>query len=54
VRHPTRWAFKGKKAPAIRRTVMFFEQVVKNNFQVDRDEREVSRIAASSARKTLL
>jgi hypothetical protein len=31
-----------------------YKRLVKNNFQVDRDEREDSRIAASSARKTLL
>ena len=30
------------------------KRLVKNNLQVDRDEREDSRIAASSARKTLL
>ena len=30
------------------------KRLVKNNFQVDRDEREAGRIAASSARKTLL
>jgi hypothetical protein len=30
------------------------KRLVKNNFQVDREEREASRIAASSARKTLL